>query len=113
MANDTQAATYTNDPANNSIDLFRLRVGDTDCRDAYLTDAEVRFFLAEEATALHAAAAGAAAIAAKVARKVDFRHGPFSKPPWSLFDHYNALADSLLAEAMLCGVAPEVLGRTV
>ena len=113
MANDTQVATYSNDPTNEPIDLFRLRVGDTDCRDAKLTDAEIRYFLADQPSALRAAADGARSIAAKMASKVDFKHGAVSKSLSQLVEHYNALAGRLDNEADVAGVTPEVLGRTI
>jgi hypothetical protein len=113
MANDTQVASYSNDPTNQPIDLFRLRVGDTDCRDARLTDAEIRYFLADQPSALRAAADGARAIAAKMASKVDFRHGAISKTASQLVTHFNDLADRLDHEADVAGVTPEVLGRTI
>lgn len=114
MANDTETATYSNDPVNVAIDLFRLRVGDTDCLDAKLTDAEIRYFLAAESgSTLRAAAGGARAIAAKMASRIDYKHGAASKTASQLRKHYRDLADDLDHEAMLAGVAPEVLGITV
>lgn len=114
MANDTETATYSNDPANVAIDLFRLRVGDTDCRDANLTDAEIRHFLAVEAdSTLRAAAAGARAIAAKMATRIDWKHGAVSKTASQLRKHYRDLAADLDREATLAGVTPEILGITV
>jgi hypothetical protein len=113
MANDTQVATYSNDPTDQPIDLFRLRVGDTDCRDAKLTDAEIRYFLADQPSALRAAADGARAIAAKMASKVDFRHGAIAKTLSQLVENYNALASRLDFEADTAGSAPEVLSGTI
>jgi hypothetical protein len=113
MANDTEVATYSNDPENEPIDAFRLRVGDTDCRDAYLTDAEIKYLIGVEPSAIRAAARGAAAIAAKVAKYIDFRHGPVSKTASQLFEHFNALARDLHREATTDGTTFEVLGRTV
>lgn len=114
MANDTATATYSNDPANVSIDLFRLRVGDTDCNDANLTDAEIRYFLAADAdSSLLAAASGARAIAAKMARRIDSKMGAISKSASQLRAHFLELAEDLAREATIDGVAPEVLGRTV
>ncbi len=113
MANDTQVATYSNDPTNEPIDLFRLRVGDTDCRDAKLTDAEIRYFLADQPSSLRAAADGARAIAAKMASKVDFRHGAIAKTASQLVKHFNDLADRLDHEGNVAGSAPEVLSGTL
>lgn len=114
MANDTQSATYTNDPANNAIDLFRFRVGDTECRDAKLTDAEIRHLLAATPNStLRAAAAGARAISAKMASRINFSMGGVTKSAAQLFDHYRDLAKDLDREATLAGVKPEVLGITV
>lgn len=113
MANDSAVATYTNDPANKAVDLFRLRVGDTDCRDARLTDVEIEHFLADESNAVRAAANGARAIAAKCAGKVDFSHGAIRKGLSKLFEHYEALADRLDRKATIETAAPQGLADTI
>lgn len=112
-------ATYTNDPANKPIDRIRLEIGDTDCSTAYLTDAEIRLSLASstapytEDQLLTAAADSARRIAAKLARRIDFRHGPVSKSLSQAFDHYRALADELIAKAAIVGAVPIALGVEV
>lgn len=113
MRTETASATYSNDPSGNAIDALRLRVGDTDCSSAYLTDSEVRYFLATEASPVRAAAMAARAIAAKVAKKIDFSFDKVSKSASQLFDHYNALAEQLDDEASICNVAPIGLGQLV
>jgi hypothetical protein len=114
MATETQVATYSNDPTNVPIDGLRLRVGDTDCQDAFLTDEECRFFLdAEPNSVVSAAARAARAIAAKVAKKIDYKFGSVSKTASQLYEHFTDLADRLDRDVDLDGVGPIMLGTTV
>lgn len=120
MAQAPSVATYTNDPAGEPIDRVRLEVGDTDCANAFLTDAEVELYIDEEdpdgegntGRLLRAASHCAKVIAAKLARRINFSHGPVKKDLSSLFEHYNELAAELGRRATISGVAPEALGVT-
>ena len=121
MAQAPTAATYTNDPANVPIDRVRLEIGDTDCASAYLTDAEVELYIDLEdplgsgltGPLLRAASNCAGVIAAKVAKRINFQHGPVKKDVGSLFDHYNELARTLANRANVEGAIPDALGVTV
>lgn len=121
MANAPSVASYTNDPANVPLDRVRLEVGDTDCANAYLTDAEIELFIDEEdpdadgtvGKLLRAASTCANVIAAKLARRVDFSHGPVRKNLSALFEHYRDLSDDLGRRASGEGVLPVVLGLTL
>lgn len=106
-------ATYTNDPAGKNLDRVRLETGDTDCATAYLTDAEIQLYLDEEPSVLRAAARAAGAIAAKVARRVDFSHGSVKKNLSQLSTHYLDLMRSLDRRATVGSVVPVVLGVSV
>lgn len=113
MANAPATATYSNDPANVPLDRVRFEIGDTDCAKAYLTDAEIRMYLAEEPSVLRAASRAASAIAAKLARSVDFSHGPVRKSASQAFEHYNARARELSRRANLESVVPVATGVDV
>ena len=113
MANAPEVATYTNDPASKDLDRVRLETGDTDCRTAFLSDAEIDLYLTEEPNVLRAAARAAGAIAAKCARRIDFGHGSIRKSLSQLREHYVDLSADLDRRASLGSVAPQALGLTV
>lgn len=120
MAQAPQAATYTNDPAGVPVDRVRLEIGDTDCANAFLSDAEVELYIDKEdpdasgveSVLLRAASHCASLIAARVARRMNFSHGGVKKDAGSLFEHFNDLAAELGRRASIAGAIPEVLGRT-
>lgn len=114
MASAPTVATYTNDPANKPLDRVRLEIGDTDCRTAYLSDAEIRFFLEDEAdNALRAASRAADAIAAKLARRIDYSHGSVKKSASQLFEQFRKLAKELARKASTDTAAPVATGVTI
>lgn len=112
MAHAPQAATYTNDPAHKILDRVRLEIGDTDCRVAYLSDEEIKFYIDEEPSVLRAAARCAGLIAARLARRVDFSHGPVRKSISQAYAHYLELEAALERRANETAV-PEALGVTI
>lgn len=112
MANAPQTATYTNDPGNVDLDRVRLEIGDTNCAEAYLSDEEINFYIGEEPAILRAAARCAGVVAAKLAKRVDFAHGPVRKTISQAWNHYVELEAALDRRASLAGVAPEALGVT-
>lgn len=113
MAQAPQVATYTNDPANKPLDRVRLEIGDTDCSVAQLTDNEIELYIDAEPSILRAASLCAGLIAAKLARRVDFAHGPVRKNMSQALEHYVALAEALERRAVIDGAVPEALGTTI
>lgn len=100
------AATYGGDPENSPLDHVRLLVGDTECRDAFLRDSEINFFVANDGNAPRAAVSAAEAIAAKLARKINVRTGAVSKSLGDLMQHFLDLAKTLRAKADEVAGAP-------
>lgn len=119
MANAPTVATYTNSPSTVALDRVRLEIGDTECDTAFLSDAEIRLALAPyadpppESAVLRASAESARRISGKVARKINFSHGPVRKDLGTMFDHYRTLAQDLDRRASLSGVAPIGLADTL
>ncbi|MCP4868280.1 MAG: hypothetical protein GY898_06130 [Proteobacteria bacterium] len=114
MAQGPEVATYTNEPENVPQDRVRLEVGDTDCAVAFLTDAEIKLCMADEPNSvLRAAAKAAGLIAAKLARRINFSHGPVKKDASQAYDHYVDLQAQLDRKASIEGAVPEALGVTI
>jgi len=112
VAQGPEVATYTNDPANKDLDRVRLEIGDTDCSVAFLTDEEIKLHIAAEPSILRAAARCAGLVAAQLARRVNFAHGPVRKDQSQAREHYVELEATLDRRASLAGAKPEALGVT-
>ena len=94
------AATYGGDPANSTLDAVRLAIGDTDCNDPCLKDAEITYRLTQfGGNTIRAAACSARDAAAKFARKVNTSTGSVRKDLSTIYDHFISLADELEAKA--------------
>jgi len=114
VAQGPSVATYTNAPETVDTDRIRLEIGDTDCEVAFLTDAELAFCLTEEPNSVLLAAAKAASlVAAKLARRINFSHGPVKKDQSQAYDHYVALEAELKRKAAIEGAVPEAGGVTI
>lgn len=112
MAQGPEVATYTNAPATKPLDRVRLEIGDTKCSVAFLTDEEINLYIDMEPNVLRAAARCAGLIAAELARRVNFQHGPVRKDQSDAREHYVQLEAALDRRASLEGVMPEALGVT-
>ena len=99
-------STYGGDPEGSELDRVRLLIGDTDCANAHLTDAEIQFYIDGCGSADFGAPRAAEAIAGKFASKVTIRTGAVSKSNSDLMQHYLDLAKRLDARAAETGGAP-------
>ena len=91
---------YTADPSGKPLDWVRLHIGDTECNQALLVDAEIDFFLAEEPDLYLAAARAAEAIAARFARDVQTSAAGLANASQQKFEHYMELASHLRRRSM-------------
>ena len=107
------AATYGGDPANNDLDRVRFEVGDTNCTDPLLRDAEIEFLIDQEGHVVLAASEAARKIAAKMAVKVDCSIGRTRKAWSQLFRHYTELAKALRAKGSRSAVLPYFGGLSI
>ena len=99
-------STYGGNPESSELDRVRLLIGDTDCTNAHLTDAEIQFYIDGCGSADFGAPRAAEAIAGKFASKVTIRTGSVSKSNSDLMQHYLDLAKRLDARAAETGGAP-------
>jgi hypothetical protein len=91
--------TYGGDPSANARDEVRFLVGDTDTTDQLVTDEEIAYAVAQEATNRGAAARVAQALAAKFARYVDKAVGDLRNAYSKRYDQFRTLASELSMDA--------------
>lgn len=92
--------TYSGDPSASPKDAVRFLVGDTDCENPLLQDAEIEYLLEQEnGNVLMAAYFAAKAIAANFARLSDLSLGDFSISFGARAAAFESLAHNLEAQA--------------
>lgn len=88
--------TYTNDPANNTLDRVRLTLGDTDECDQILSDEELNYFILNAGGCSRTASIEACfAIMAKYSRFANESVGSVSIQNAEKSKQYKALADQI------------------
>jgi len=98
--------TYSGDPAKSSRDWIRWRLGDTDSSAKLQTDAEIDAALTTWGTKELAAAQIARTVAAGYSRKVDTTMGKLRIAHSQRVKYWDDLAQTLMAESEMTGVAP-------
>ncbi len=87
--------TYSGDPAATDRDAVRFMIGDTDSTDEQLSDEEVAYAIAQEATLTHAAIYLARGLATKFARLVDMAIGDLKYSYSQRQGNYESLVERL------------------
>lgn len=97
---------YSGNPQNSEKDEVRFLLGDTDSSRGMLQDAEILYLITSEGSTLHAAVAGAIALAAKFARASDETVGSVSKSYSQRAEAFHKLAKVLKTRDAVRCVAP-------
>jgi hypothetical protein len=101
--------TYTNNPANVTLDALRFAIGDTDTSDKQLTDEELNYLLTEHTTTLSAAVAAVQSLIAKYSRFVSKSVGDLQISYGQRITNYEILLRTLRQRTALT-LAPPFAG---
>lgn len=113
------AFTYGGDPSNSTLEAIRFYAQDTDAANAFLSDEEINFVVAQWAEVsnhpIFLAAAVCETISAKFAREVSYSADGVSVGAQELQNKYAQLASSLREtyKSMDIGAGPDVGGIMV
>lgn len=97
---------YTGNPATNPIDALRLRVGDTDEDDVWLTDNDYQYYLGTIPTFKQQVLASSQAILFKLARYTRERAGQIEVYGSDVYKNYADALVRLIKDPAFNGVYP-------